>query len=93
MNENIITIRFEIDDLNCHYEAESTMIRDYGADTLADMGEKFNIFLKQAGFIRKNDYIFMEDVTEEEYEAIGDFLHSYRQARANGATSSASSNV
>ena len=37
----------------------------YGSD-LDFIGEQLNIFLKQCGYIRNNDCILMEDLTEDE---------------------------
>ena len=42
------------------------------------IGDQLNIFLKQCGYSRTNDHIFMADVTEEEQEALGEFLNQLR---------------
>lgn len=46
---------------------------------LNDMGEAFNNFLRQMGFIRHNDYILMQDLTEDELEAVESFLSDLRE--------------
>ena len=79
--ENKITIRFEYtDEFKNHYSQESSQqtFPDLGVDSINIIGEQLNIFLKQIGFYRKNDCIFMEDITEEEYGALADFLERYR---------------
>lgn len=47
------------------------------------IGRQFNIFLNQCGYVRHNDNIFMEDITDEEYEAIADFLEELREGKKN----------
>jgi hypothetical protein len=82
--ENRITIKFEYtDEFQNHSSQESSRqtFPDLGVDELSIIGEQLNIFLKQIGFYRKNDYIFMEDITEEEYSALADFLECYRAKR------------
>lgn len=39
-------------------------------------------FLKQIGFSIKGDYLLMEDVTEDEYCAVKEFLDDYRTNNA-----------
>lgn len=81
MDSNKITIKFElVGEVGDHYEASSTfeIYRSLG-DTVVDaIGTQLNAFLRQAGFLRKNDNIFMEDISDEEYEAISDFLEDFR---------------
>ena len=45
---------------------------------LDEMFKYFNIFLKQCGFIRNNDYILPVDITEEEYDLLYDYLYQIR---------------
>ena len=47
-----------------------------------ELGEYFNTFLKQIGYIRNNDLLFMEDITEEEYDALQSYLEEYRSGNA-----------
>lgn len=76
-----ITIGFKyINEFKDKFEAESEfeVIEEVGDDTLIEIGRQFNTFLRQAGYIRRNDFIFTEDVTDEEYDALQDFLDEYR---------------
>jgi len=50
-------------------------------EMLFDMGEQFNTFLKQIGFIRHNDYLFMADVTEDEELYLRGALEAYRAGK------------
>jgi len=43
------------------------------------------VFLKQCGYVRKNDFIFMEDITEEEYEALAVYLDELRSGKESDA--------
>ncbi len=63
MAENEIKIRFEFTDgAGNHFAQESQfeVFHDQGESTIDCIGEKLNVFLKQAGFVRKNDRIFMK---------------------------------
>ena len=76
-----ITIRFElVDTFNNRFMQESDfpVFYDLGDTELGCIGEKFNTFLEQVGYVRTNDYIFMEDVNEEELEALQHYLEEYR---------------
>ena len=51
----------------------------FSGETVPDrIGEYLNTFLSQCGYVRKNDYIFMEDLTFDELEAVAYFLEDYR---------------
>lgn len=56
---------------------ESTESEAYDNE-LDFIGQKLNIFLKQCGYCRKNDFIFMEDVNADEYCALGYYLNKLR---------------
>ena len=43
------------------------------------IGHQLNSFLKQAGYNRPNDYIFMESLTAAELRAVEDYLRKYRK--------------
>lgn len=76
-----ITIGFKyINEFKDRFEAESEfdVIEEVGDDELTEIGRQFNTFLRQAGYIRHNDLMFMEDISEEEYDALQDFLDEYR---------------
>lgn len=51
---------------------------DCGENDGDKLGTQFNNFLRQCGYFRKNDYIFMEDVTEEERDALSQYLYELR---------------
>ena len=79
--ENKIRIRFELTDLNGYnYINESTVevFSDIGETELSVIGEQLNALLKQCGYVRKNDYILMEDINEKEYDTLTDYLHKLR---------------
>ena len=82
--EDKLRIKFEMtDEAGNNYISETTteVFTDIGETDLSVLGQQFNIFLKQCGYVRKNDYIFMEDVTEEEYDALADYLQSIRSKK------------
>lgn len=79
--DNKITIKFELtNEFGGHYIQEShfEVFSSLGDSELDCIGEQFNIFLKQVGYIRKNDYMLMEDLTEEEVEALSNYLNEIR---------------
>lgn len=81
MSESKIVIGFKFkNEFGDRFEAESEfpVFDDISHSEIDEIGMKFNAFLRQAGYARKNDFIFMEDVTEEECEALYDFLEEYR---------------
>ncbi len=81
--ENKVTIEFAYTtEFGDHYEAKSTFMPsdiDDGGE-LHDLGESFNNFLRQMGYIRHNDYILMTDLTAEELEAVESCLADLREA-------------
>ena len=52
---------------------------DCGENDADKLGMQFNNFLRQCGYFRSNDYIFMEDVTEEERDALSQYLYELRR--------------
>ena len=52
---------------------------DCGENDADKFGMQFNNFLRQCGYFRNNDYIFMEDVTEEEKDALSQYLYELRR--------------
>ena len=81
MDNQKITVGFRyVNEFNDKFESESefAIIGDVSPGELVEIGEKFNTFLKQVGYVRYNDLIFMEDVNEEEYDALQNFLDEYR---------------
>lgn len=82
MDEHKIQIAFKlINEFGDRYEAESefTVFDGIGYSELDELGVKFNTFLSQAGYARNNELIFMEDITEDEYDALLCFLTEYRE--------------
>lgn len=58
-----------------YYEAGNTPIEE--------IFSQFNIFLKQAGYVRPNDYILTESLTEDEREELEYHLSEYRMNKNN----------
>lgn len=58
---------------------------DMGETTLSEIGRQLNSFLRQCTFHCPNDYIFMESITEEEYDALTSFLEDYRRGATKDA--------
>ena len=76
-----IEIGFHLIDENANeFSQKSSMevFTDLGDSALDTIGRQFNNFLRQCGYIRPNENIFMEDITDQEYEALADFLQDYR---------------
>lgn len=72
-------IAFEFtDEFNNTFKSSSDF-ELFSGETVPDrIGEYLNTFLLQCGYVRKNDYIFMEDLTLDELEAVAYFLEDYR---------------
>ena len=86
MESNMIQIGFSlVDELGHEYSAQSKfeVCESLGETPLDAIGIQLNAFLKQCGYSRKNDYIFMKDISDEEYDAIADFLSDYRENKEN----------
>lgn len=82
--DNKITIGFHfINEFGDEFNNESkiTVYPDLGITELDEISEHLNQFLRQIGYIRPNENIFMEDLTDEEYDAVADFLSRYREER------------
>lgn len=80
--ENKLCIGFHLENnFGNNYEMESTVgiYTEFGETELSVIGEQLNCFLKQCGYVRSNDYIFMADVTEVELEALADYLEELRE--------------
>lgn len=83
-NDNMIKVRFELtDEVGNHFTQESQfeVFQSMGETAVDCIGAKLNVFLKQAGYYRKNDNILMEDLTDEEYDAVSEFLRSFREGK------------
>ena len=82
MSDNKLTIGFSLEDeFGNKYSAttSSEVLVDLDYTDIDFIGEQLNIFLKQCGYSRKNDFIFMDSVTEEEYDALSDYLNELRR--------------
>ena len=81
---NRITIGFHyVDTLGNTYDSSSTVevFFDLGESELDVIGRQLNAFLKQSGYARNNDYILMEDLTEEEQDELIYRLDEYRSGK------------
>lgn len=79
--EDKIRIRFELtDESGNNYVSESTteVFTNLGETDISVIGEQLNVFLKQCGYARKNDYILMKDLTEKEYYKLAAYLDELR---------------
>lgn len=86
MDNQKFRIKFELtDEFGNEYVNESRIDVCYecGDKEIDVIGEQFNVFLKQCGYVRKNDMIFMEDITEEEYDALAIYLDELRSGEDN----------
>ena len=63
------------------YKLESTIPIFYGVGNtpLEEIFSQFNIFLKQAGYVRSNDYILPDSLTADEREELECHLLEYRR--------------
>lgn len=81
MDEPKIKIGFtHTDEFGNEYSAssEGEVFESLGETKLDVIGTQFNVFLRQIGYIRRNDNILMEDLTEDELEALYDYLQELR---------------
>lgn len=81
-----ITVGFRyVDQFHNVFSAETTVevFDSLDESELDVIGRQLNGFLGQCGFYRGGDYVLMESLTEEEYDAVVDFLYDYRN---NGGT-------
>ena len=52
-----------------------------GEDELRVIGNVMSDFLRQIGYIQKGNTILMDSLTEDELEAVQDYLFEYRRER------------
>lgn len=84
MENNKITIGFHFEsEFGDSYDSTSKVevFTDLGDTELSVIGEQLNAFLSQVGYIRKNGNIFMEDLSDDEYDAVAGFLAFYREIK------------
>lgn len=77
-----ITIGFSFTDtFGNNYSATTnvSVFHNLGETELLRIFEQLNIFLRQCGYCRKNDFIFERDVTEAEYYALAGHLEELRK--------------
>ena len=76
-NKLRIAFRYERDGESCY--SDSTIEICPGDTELDAIGDQFNAFLSQIGYIRENPCMFLEDVSDDEREMLGIFLKDYRR--------------
>lgn len=83
----IITIGFSLltNEHDGKYKLKSQIPIYYeaGNTPLEEIFSQFNIFLKQAGYVRPNDYILTDSLTEDEREELEYHLSEYRMNKNN----------
>lgn len=81
MDKNQITIGFTLKDRNGNefsHTSTTEVFNSLGENELDVIGRQFGLFLKKCGYARENDYIFMEDITEAEYDYLLNCLSESR---------------
>lgn len=63
-------------------ESQESLSDEFGS--LDIIGRQFDTFLRQAGYIRNGDTVFMDSVTDEECEVLHTALENYRNKNLNG---------
>lgn len=79
-----VTISFHyVDTFRNTFDSSTTaeVFYSLGDSELDLIGRQLNIFLKQCGYFRDKDQIFMEAIDEDEYDAITSFLAEYRKGK------------
>lgn len=78
----IITIGFSLStnayDGKYILKSQIPIYYETGNTPLEEIFSQFNIFLKQAGYVRPNDYILTDSLTEDEREELEYHLSEYR---------------
>ena len=80
---NKITMGFTLaDEFGNTYKSLSILdLNAYETNSPLDLlGMQFNTFLKQCGYSRTNDWLLMEDLTEDEVYALSDYLDELRDS-------------
>ena len=81
MEEPRIKIGFTFTDhFGNEYSATSDVevFESLGESDIDVIGEQLNTFLRQIGYIRNRDCMLMEDLTEDELDALCDYLQDLR---------------
>ena len=83
----IITIGFSLStnayDGKYIMKSQIPIYYEVGNTPIEEIFSQFNIFLKQAGYVRPNDYILTESLTEDEREELEYHLSEYRMNKNN----------
>ena len=82
--EGKLTIGFRLqNECGDMFSQDSTLevFDDLGDTDFDVIGDQLNCFLKQCGYYRPNDNIFMESLTDEEYDAVAEFLEKFREEK------------
>lgn len=77
---NIFTLKY-VNEFGDTFLQESSLTDDIGVGgygTYISFGEKLNVFLKQCGYVRDHDLVFMESITEDEYDQLAECLSEIR---------------
>ena len=78
----IITIGFSLStnayDGKYIMKSQIPIYYEVGNTPIEEIFSQFNIFLKQAGYVRPNDYILTDSLTEDEREELEYHLSEYR---------------
>jgi cyclopropane fatty-acyl-phospholipid synthase-like methyltransferase len=80
-NDARITIGFHYEDEYGNvYDSKSAVevFHSLGETELDMLFEMFNTFLKQIGYVRRNDCLLKEDLTEEELWKVEEFVEELR---------------
>lgn len=78
---NKITIGFRFtNEFGDDFSSDSTVsvYEEIGDTELSTIVQAFNQFLRQIGYIRKNENIYEKDLTDEEYEAVDNLITDMR---------------
>ena len=77
-SDNTFRIAFTYERNGESYYSDSTVDICPGDTELDAIGDQFNAFLSQIGYVRENPRMFMADVNDDEHEALEQFLEDYR---------------
>lgn len=83
MSEQRMTIEFALTDECGNRFTQSScaeIFHEYGETELEYIGRQLNTFLRQCGYYREHNYLLMEDITEDECEALTCYLDMLRSA-------------
>ncbi len=78
---NKITIGFRFtNEFGDDFSSDSTVsvYEEIGDTELSTIVQAFNQFLRQIGYIRKNENMYERDLTDEEYEAVDNLITDMR---------------